>query len=148
MIVSHFVVAVFHEEDQSVDELLAPYDEEVKYAPYLKFSKQEAVDYVRKNYREMFDKSDYECWNFIASWYIADRKGNLYSTSNPNGKWDYWVIGGRWDKLLKIKDGEVTNTARVKDVDFMHAGKLNFQRLLLLVLTEFGKKKQSAIVLE
>lgn len=114
----HFVVAVFHEEDQSVEELLAPYDEEIKYAPYLKYSKQEAIDYVRKNYSEMLDKADNECWNLIASWYISDKKGNLYSTSNPKGKWDWWVIGGRWDKLLKLKDGGATNTARVKDMDF------------------------------
>lgn len=74
---SHFVVAVFHEEDQSVDELLAPYDEEIKYAPYLKYSKQEAINYVRKNYREMLGNSDEECWKLIASWYIYDRKGDL-----------------------------------------------------------------------
>lgn len=115
---SHFVVAVFHEENQSVDELLAPYDEEIKYAPYLKFSKQEAIDYVRKKYREMLDKSDQECWNLIAGWYISDRQGNLYSNSNPNAKWDWWVIGGRWNNLLKLKDGGFTNSARVKDIDF------------------------------
>ena len=115
---SHFSVAVFHEEDQSVDDLLAPYDEEIKYAPYLKYSQQEAIDYVRKNYREMLDKTDEECWNFISSWYISDRKGNLYSTSNSKAKWDWWVIGGRWDNLLKLKEGGFTNSAREKDVDF------------------------------
>ena len=29
---SHFKVAVFHGEGQSIEELLAPYDEEIKYA--------------------------------------------------------------------------------------------------------------------
>ena len=107
---SHFVVAVFHEENQSVDELLSPYDEKIKYAPYLKFSKQEAINYVRKNYREMLDKSDEECWILIAGWYISDKQGNLYSNSNPNAKWDWWVIGGRWNNLLKLKDGGFTNS--------------------------------------
>ena len=28
-------------------------------------------------------------------------------------------IGGRWDNLLKLKDGRFTNSARVKDIDFI-----------------------------
>ena len=27
----------------------------------------------------------------------CDGTGRYMSTSNPDGKWDYWVIGGRWD---------------------------------------------------
>ena len=121
---SHFAVAVFHNEDQSVDELLAPYDEGIKYAPYLKFSKQDAINYVREKYREMLDKNDDDCWNLIASWYIPDRKGNLYSTSNPNAKWDWWVIGGRWSNLLKLKNGVFADSARVRDIDFTPNRKL------------------------
>ena len=25
---------------------------------------------------------------------------------NPNAKWDYWTIGGRWKGFLKAKDGQ------------------------------------------
>ncbi|KJR10524.1 hypothetical protein UG54_00570 [Gordonia sihwensis] len=34
-----------------------------------------------------------------AQWYDPediDADGNIYSTSNPDGKWDWWMIGGRW----------------------------------------------------
>ena len=46
---SHFTVLVFTKEDgKTVDELLAPYDEHIEYAPYVKYTKQQAIDHVRK----------------------------------------------------------------------------------------------------
>jgi len=65
---SHFVVAVFHKENQSVDELLAPYNENIK--------------------------------------------------NNPNVKWDWYEIGGRWKYKLKLKDGTRANSAKLKNIDF------------------------------
>ena len=55
---SHFSVAVFHEEGQSIDELLAPYNEEIEYAPYLRFTKLEAIAHAREDYPYMADKTD------------------------------------------------------------------------------------------
>ena len=40
MIVSHFVVAVFHEEDQDIEDLLEPYYEGNTRAPCIEFSRQ------------------------------------------------------------------------------------------------------------
>lgn len=40
---------------------------------------------------------------------------------NPNSKWDWWVIGGRWENSLKLKSGEKANYARIKDIDFTPA---------------------------
>lgn len=37
---------------------------------------------------------------------------------NPNSKWDWWQIGGRWEDSLKLKSGERTDYARLKDIDF------------------------------
>lgn len=45
-----------------------------------------------------------------------DRKG-LYWIYNPNAKWDWWTIGGRWDKWLVKKDGTRCNSCKVKDLD-------------------------------
>ena len=73
---SHFSVAVFHEEGQSIDELLAPYNEEIEYAPYLRFTKLEAIAHAREDYPYMADKTDEECYELVSGWYIADRNGN------------------------------------------------------------------------
>lgn len=133
---SHFSVAVLYRQDQSVEELLAPYDENLEVEPYVRFTQQEAVDYVRKNFLLKAHLSDQECYNFLAEDYGEDYKdedGNLYSTRNPSAKWDWYVIGGRFAGLLKAKTGKhgegsafaanpkvdgAFDVARVGDVDF------------------------------
>lgn len=37
---------------------------------------------------------------------------------NPDAKWDWYEVGGRWSGLLKTKSGEHVNEALIKDVDF------------------------------
>lgn len=46
---SHFSVAVFHREDQNVEDLLAPYDEGIVVAPYIKYTREQAIAKVRKD---------------------------------------------------------------------------------------------------
>jgi hypothetical protein len=33
--------------------------------------------------------------------------GEVYSESNPNSKWDWYALGGRWAGLLKVNDGVI-----------------------------------------
>jgi hypothetical protein len=49
-----------------------------------------------------------------------DPKNNRYGYwENPNRKWDWYEVGGRFKELLKIKNGEnKVNSSRVKDIDF------------------------------
>ena len=116
---SHFSVAVLHEANQDIDEILAPYDEELECDERLEFTKVEAIRHVRENYPEMECKSDEECWEFISgmSRYTSDAQGNIYVKYNSNAKWDWYEIGGRWNGYLRAK-GERTNSARIADIDF------------------------------
>lgn len=113
---SHYTVAVFHEKDQDIEELLAPYDENVAVEPYLLFSRQEAIDHVRKYY-DTRGKTDEECWQMEAEGAETDEDGNIYSTYNPDSKWDWWVVGGRWSGMLTL-DGCPVDSGRVGDLEF------------------------------
>lgn len=48
--------------------------------------------------------------------------GEVYSTGNPNGKWDWYEIGGRWSGMLKLKksiNGCInTDQAYKREIDF------------------------------
>lgn len=47
---------------------------------------------------------------------------NLVKTirrTNPNSKWDWWVVGGRYSNQFVTKDGQVVNSARKKDIDIV-----------------------------
>lgn len=80
----HYTVLVLGE---NVEELLAPYDENMKVEPYVVTTAEELVkDGVFKTISEVYD-------------YYGDRmdeKGNVYTTYNPNSKWDWYSVGGRW----------------------------------------------------
>ena len=116
-IMSHFSVAVFHRADQSVESLLAPYDENIKVEPYIEYTKQQAIDFAREHYDDCKDLPDEKCWAIMADCKETDSDGNIYSTYNPDSKWDWWVVGGRFNKQLQV--GKVLrDEAYVKDIDF------------------------------
>lgn len=85
------------------------------------------LEYV-KNFMSEYNKTDEEllderrqdiptCKSDDGCSYI-DEADNIWSTYNPKSKWDWWVIGGRWDGSLPLKDGTYENIAKVGDVDF------------------------------
>jgi len=60
---------------------------------------------------------------FMKDWAGYDGKdpetGKYGYWENPNKKWDWWQIGGRYSGLLKLRDsGNVVNSAKIKDIDF------------------------------
>ena len=158
---SHFAVYVFTKEDEkNVDELLAPYDEQIAYAPYVLYTKEQAIakvredieeyknglyaeyladpaaykekcgnanhiDYLENEFPKKLNWTDDECYEYQKEWFeddMIDEDGNLLSTYNPNSKWDWYSIGGRWDGNLITKSGENVNTAHVNKIDWDKSG--------------------------
>lgn len=121
---SHYTVAVFTKEGQSVDCLLEPFDENIEVEPYVRRTKEEVLkeiekycdenEVLRKEYLTLSDKEKMRDW---ARYNDFDEDGNPLSTYNPNSKWDWYSVGGRWDNLLKTKNGEYVNECLVKDLD-------------------------------
>lgn len=56
------------------------------------------------------------------SYACRNKEGEIISVirrTNPNAKWDWWVVGGRFDKRLMTKDGARTSCARFDDIDWI-----------------------------
>lgn len=47
-----------------------------------------------------------------------DEDGNLTSTYNSKSKWDWYVIGGRWQGELPLKSGNDANSAKVSNIQW------------------------------
>ena len=47
---SHYKVLVIHNENQNIEELLAPYDENLKVEPYLKYKHNDAIEMIKEKY--------------------------------------------------------------------------------------------------
>lgn len=97
---SHFATLVLHCEDQSIDGLLAPYMENCCGTP----------DY---EYMEFYEDDDCDIDP------VEDKRGYW---QNPNAKWDWFVIGGRFSQMLRTVPGSglagAVDSAPLSAVDF------------------------------
>lgn len=54
-------------------------------------------------------------------WIRKDAAGEVQEVidrTNPNAKWDWWTVGGRWAGLFLLKAGEASDSALKRDIDF------------------------------
>lgn len=116
---SHYSVAVFTDGTADVETLLEPYSEERSVEPYLEFTKQGAIEYGREHYQSCRKMTDEEVYDFMSDGYEIQPNGDLYSTYNPDSKWDWWTVGGRFSGQLKDKrTGEEVSEGYMRDLEF------------------------------
>lgn len=118
---SHFTVVVCTDDPKHLDAIMAPWDENREVDPYRDYEKDSpasywAVDSLRKN--EGLNPDDATLtWAQVAEAanrrypdenpLMVDDAGRAYtmSTYNPESRWDYWRIGGRWGGYFPYRDG-------------------------------------------
>ena len=158
---SHFAVAVISKSKnkEEIEEILKPYWEELDVEPYIVKTKKEIIEEARKwkkiiesgketyfpeklKKKYLDTETDEELYELEKDDYEQfDENGNQLSTYNPNSRWDWFEIGGRFRNLLltKKQNENVTvveypfrnydvkrapvgfkyvNSAKIKDVDF------------------------------
>lgn len=159
---SHYSVLVFTDEDTSVDELLSPYDENIRVEPYILYTKEQLIEKEKKRIKDyknglyaefLKDPEGYKEKNkhnpshlnyieneFRKSLYWTNARiykealkyydpeditedGSVISTYNPDSKWDWYVEGGRFSGLLKLKvpneyDSVSADSAYAEEIDF------------------------------
>ena len=123
---SHFMVGVICHDVDDIENLLEPYDENIEVPKYIQATYKDVVaDYRKWHPEDAADMTDDECFqDYIeVEGYtddMIDEQKNLYTTYNPNSKWDWWVVGGRWSGLVKLKNGRRTDEAWIRNCDFSH----------------------------
>jgi len=113
---SHFSALVIGD---NIEEKLAPYRELYLYEDSYKgedidarlefelvFSREEAYDiYMQKCPAEDRNKTPEEWVRHYYNYIYSEEYGGYGFYHNPNAQWDFYLIGGRWLGLLKLKDG-------------------------------------------
>ena len=132
---SHYTVAVITK-DGNYERELERFDEGLEVEPYIRNTKQDCIEAQRnwnlkkkanalkeENKNALPDlerqtstavvttESDEELYKqYVEEWgegRTFDEAGNELSTYNPDSKWDWWTLGGRWSGLLKLKNPTV-----------------------------------------
>ncbi len=104
---SHYAVLVLHKEDQNINTLLAPYNENLEVEPYLKLTFDEVIKKIKDEYEYEYDNNCTEqelIKDYADDWGYILLNDGLYSTYNPNSKWDWYEIGGRFSKRLELTE--------------------------------------------
>lgn len=129
---SHYSVAVFTDSNTTIDELLAPYDESLIVPNYK--SKEKLINSVRWHKAEDGSElSDEELYNYAIKYEAPEdirADGSVFSTYNPNSKWDWYQIGGRFYGEIPLKSGEFVNDAQMCDVDVDYRNPEEYDRSL------------------
>jgi hypothetical protein len=141
---SHYCVGVIvdntNDIESSIEKILAPYDENLEVEPYIYKTKAELIqqakdykiciqrrteeaDHIITEYEQSYldaqtDEELYNLWREDYNTY--NENGDELSTYNPQSKWDWWVIGGRWSRennIIQIKDFVLYNTPTDKQVE-------------------------------
>lgn len=108
---------MFDHVNEYLGDILDPFDENTEVAPYISSTRAELIEEARKEHaraltssESYFDKlraaeTEQELYEAILDWHginddnrtqKVDADGNMLSTYNPNSKWDWWVVNGRW----------------------------------------------------
>lgn len=147
---SHFLGLCFGENWESDIELYNEYNE---VDPYIVYYKEDAIKTAKLQHEEDYQRAiemlkkdnldpnslalyaaieakgptltEEQAWDSVQDWgYEINEEGNLISRYNPDSKWDWYSVGGRWSGflLLKAKDaaGEPiqTNEACISEIDW------------------------------
>lgn len=147
---SHFVGLCFGDWWESNIE---PFAEDLQVEEYIVHTKEEAIRIAITDHNENYEKaskhinddslSEYmfnyynkvlakgisltneQAWEIVKEWgYKLDENDNLVSSYNPDSKWDWYCIGGRWPNFLYLKETDgagnriQANTAYFDEIDW------------------------------
>ena len=117
---SHFTGIVFVETSEAanlehaLDEILVPYCEDVSVAfEYSEFIDRtdevlECAKEEEKDVEVVVDEYGYEKKDGRFGYYV-----------NPDARWDWYSIGGRWNNMLLNKSGNSCNACPLADIDWL-----------------------------
>lgn len=101
---SHFTVLVPAKDEEDLGRKLLPYHEyeTTSIEDYVEFVPAD-MKYLDEMFKEYGEGESFD--EFAQDWggYERNDDGVLGRVTNPNAKWDWWSIGGRWNGLLTLK---------------------------------------------
>lgn len=119
---THFTLHIFTTTaptEEDLETILHPFDENEPVEPYIDthYTQEEAEKIYNDLQKEKPNHPDITTihdalnyWTGTTTEPTDDGGYNKYTTRNPNSKWDWWQIGGRWDNRLETHTGGTNHT--------------------------------------
>jgi len=124
--------------------LVSKYDD--RFYTGRKFSLPNSAELVTMTMAEA-DITTFE--EFVKDWFggheIPEKPGRYGRYTNPNAKWDRWLVGGRWDGILKLKDGRDGQFGEPGWRGGLHRGELNHASTALACDVDWDGMRQDRL---
>lgn len=90
----------------ALEQAMEPFDEAKEVDEYVYETREELM--ADERFMQWWDENkpmDYA--TAVRNWdgLEVDSEGNVLTTSNPQGEWDWWVVGGRWGSGWTLREG-------------------------------------------
>ena len=76
---------------------------------YAKATNEQHLKFLKEEFPQRLKWTDSDHYQAGIDWYQAneiDEEGSVYSTYNPQSKWDWYSLGGRWSgRVIELKEG-------------------------------------------
>lgn len=111
------------------------------YAEYLKdpeayiakCTNPDHIKYITKEFPMKIHWTDEDCYLDGIRYYDKEaikEDGSVFTEYNPNSKWDWYSIGGRFSNMVPLKEGGYADEASMSDVDINHHDKEEYKNAL------------------
>lgn len=123
---SHFSVLVTLNEnsEEELKAALQPFHEyectgvKDQYVKFMEIESECLCD-LKSAYKDYEDGEEFENFNhFMKEEGYSKKDGKFGYLTNPNKKWDWWFVGGRFSNRLILKSGGKADCAKKSDIDF------------------------------
>jgi hypothetical protein len=147
---SHFAVMVVHKLEDNLDEIMMPWHEYECTGINQYLQEVDITEEILKEYEQYGEGKPFRSW--VEDWTSAtlsfDDNGMLIKAirlTNPNAKWDWWTIGGRYSNRLITNNGTSTDSHIKSDINFEAMRKRNIanrEDLVARILKDMIKKSE------
>jgi hypothetical protein len=115
--------------------LLAPYDDAFRTVPYGECEVPSHLERVNISHQERFPSFELYMEEYEGYKNKDEITGKYGYWKNPNAKWDWWTVGGRWSNTLILKSGKNADAAPIKDIFFIEDE--NLEEILTVTIEGF-----------
>ena len=155
---SHATVLVILKKDDDLNEVMAPYDENNEDAFEFEDRTEELLECYEEDIKEAEERGESVSSVLVDSWGYTEKDGRFGSFYNPQGYWDWFTVGGRWEGFLKLnkeiknpedviectEEGTHCNGCRSEDFDYEGQKKELKQDALFFAVLKDGQWYGSA----
>ncbi len=113
-------------------------------------AKEKLIDFKHVSMKCYYEIAGFNEDKELEEWFGYEKRGNQWiEHTNPNAKWDWWLIGGRWSGFFTLKEGKtgysgdvpaIMGGGKSEGIDQALKGDIDYEVMMQAAAEEAAKK--------